>query len=262
MQPVRTWLLLLYYTGTGSELQLDFETGCNTVQYVEFSHTDLLGLYNSHMSISRIHTLVLVLFHSLIHIYPRYEIRRIINKSLLAKEEKTKNPSIRKAPGASTLGNMYFDTFQHLTLLKWNQNFHIIPVTNQKNQPVIGQRTYIIHDSITWNHGNCVLGKEVTMFDLMLFHVIESEKQLYGGYGERYEILVDLRVLNRDLFQWPLCCKRQFSVLKKPINQLTQMGKMICSTDLVLAIHWRAVLTYPQNLSSTHLEIYLFRRAH
>lgn len=64
-------------------------------------------------------------------------------------------------------------------------------------------------------------------------------------------------------FSYRLCFKVQFSVLRKPFDQLIQMGKMVCSTDSLISYPLEGSLKLPNSISPAHtLEICLFKRTH
>lgn len=185
----------------------------------------------------------------------------------LSKGREEQKPFNKGGRRGKDLWNLYFDTFQQLTLLKWNQNFsyHKFPCDQpEKTYKFIGQQTHTIYNSITWNHGNHVLGKEVTWCLTLCISCVQSYYWFSHRKWESTILWLWLKTLKSQktgiqsmyLSSWPLCFKLQFSVLRKPFDQLIQMGKMVCSTDLVLAIHLRAVLSYPSaslaHLSSTH----------
>lgn len=49
-----------------------------------------------------------------------------------------------------------------------------------------------------------------------------------------------------------LCFKVQFSVLRKSFDQLIQMGKMVCSTDLLISYPLEGSLKLPNSISLAH----------
>lgn len=97
------------------------------------------------------------------------------------------------------------------------------------------------------------------MFDFMLWKVrinyivvMVKDTETLGGFR-----------IQTCTFSYYLCFKVQFSVLRKPFDQLIQMGKMVCSPDLVISYPLEGSLKLPNSISLAHtLEISLFKRTH